>query len=127
MVAGVLRSWYGKYVEDKDGNGNRKKKTTGPALDQETLGKVHTVLATAQARGADPAFALQRAGLLWYPQREAQRIHHVLASMAEMLDRMSIRQLALGIGSEPATVLDTKNLIVKWLDRCAEVALEVEE
>ena len=26
MVAGVLRSWYGKYVEDKDGNGNRKKK-----------------------------------------------------------------------------------------------------
>lgn len=59
---------------------------TVPVLDRETFEKVTHTLARAKWTGTNPAEALNRAGLLWTPDRE----HQVrLDTMRFVIDEMS--------------------------------------
>lgn len=89
--------------------------------DEATLHRVRAVLAEAMSKGADPAEALNKAGLLWFAQREAQHRGDALRRAAQVLDEMQVAQVAEVTNSRmPLTALDTKRVVVKWLGQIAD-------
>lgn len=89
--------------------------------DEATLQRTRMVLTEAMGKGADPAEALNKAGLLWFPQREAQHRGDALRRAAQVLDEMQVSQLAQVTNSRmPLTALDTKRVVVTWLGQIAD-------
>jgi hypothetical protein len=88
-----------------------------PVLDQETFEKVTQALARAKWTGTNPAEALNRAGLLWTPDRE----HQIrLATMRFVLEEMSswtpaefLRRRNKGL--QNTTPMDMYICIREWL------------
>lgn len=94
--------------------------------DLATLQRVRTCLTQAAARSVDPALALEQAGLLWYPQRYRESVSASLSLAATALSEHTIKQLA-GAQRMPTSPLDTKRLVVGWLEQFAEKVLEGDE
>lgn len=89
--------------------------------DEGTLQQVRVVLASAMERGADPAEALDKAGLLMFNARTVHLQRAALRRLADVLDEIGVDQLAAVVESRmPLTALDTKRLIVKWINVTAE-------
>lgn len=88
--------------------------------DLDTLQRVRAVLADAAQRGLDPAETLDQAGLLDHPAKTAAGMKATLVGTARMLDDVSLDQLAKALSARvPATALDAKQLVVRWLDHFA--------
>lgn len=96
--------------------------------DLATLQRVRTCLTQAASRGEDPALALEREGLLWFPQRYRESVAASLVTTATMLDEMTIKQLASDQQTRmPTSPLDTKRMTVSWLKLWADRVLEGDE
>ena len=91
--------------------------------DLATLQRVRTCLTQAASRGEDPALALEKAGLLWFPQRYRESVSASLSLTATSLSEHTIKQLA-GDQRMPTSPLDTKRLVVTWLEQFADKVLE---
>lgn len=88
--------------------------------DLDTLQRVRAVLADAAQRGLDPAETLDQAGLLDHPVKTAAGMKATLTGTARMLEEYQVSQLARVTGQHmPTTALDTKRLVVAWLDDVA--------
>lgn len=88
--------------------------------DLDTLQRVRVVLAEAMEKGWDPAEALDRAGLLDHPAKKDAGVKAALVGAARMLDEYQVAQLAAEVSMRmPQTALDTKRLVVSWLEHTA--------
>lgn len=88
--------------------------------DLDTLQRVREVLANAMEKGWDAAEALDRAGLLDHPAKVAAGMKATLTGTARMLDEYQVSQLATIVSARmPMTALDTKQLVVRWLEHTA--------
>lgn len=88
--------------------------------DLDTLAQARAVLAEAAGKGADPAEALDRAGLLWFPERDHMVRSKTFGSMAEVIDLASCGQIAAEVQERsPASPLDAKRQIVAFLNKVA--------
>lgn len=88
--------------------------------DLDTLQRVRSVLAEARDRGLDPAEALDHAGLLDFPDKTMAGMKGALVGAARALDSVSLDQLAKTLSTRiPATALDAKQLVVRWIDHLA--------
>ena len=94
-----------------------------PRADQETLDKVHRVLADAAARGVDPALALDDAALLWTDRRYREAVAASVTVLATLLDETALKQIAAG-ERMPTSPMDTKRLIIGWLRKRAQGIVE---
>ena len=86
--------------------------------DEATIVKVRALIGEAHAKGVDPALLLDRHGMLSYPARTRAMAAQTLSEAAEVLDQMTVRQLA-GEDRLASAAADTKRHVVSWLRRSA--------
>lgn len=82
-------------------------------VDPVTADKVRAVLLSARARGADPAVALDQAGLLSYPDKDRDAQIGFLGLLIESLDQIPAD--IMGIREVPKTPLDLKRWLMNYV------------
>lgn len=92
-----------------------------PKADEVSLQQVRRVLAEAMGRGADPAEALDRAGLIMHPALANYVAQEALSELAKVLDEIQVKQLAKVLGQRmPTSPLDTKRYIAEWIRQASK-------
>ena len=83
-------------------------------IDQSTAADVRALLKRAAARSKDPVLALDELGLLSYPARTRATMAAALREAAQLLDELTVRQLA-GVDRQATSPVDMKRQIGEWL------------
>lgn len=82
-------------------------------VDQVTADQVRQVLLAARARGADPATALDQAGLLDHPGKQREAQIDFLGLLITSLDQINAD--LMGVTSVPKTPLDLKRWVMNYI------------
>jgi hypothetical protein len=82
-------------------------------VDPVTADKVRQVLVSARARGADPATALDQAGLLDHPGKQREAAINFMGLLIASLDQINAD--LMGITSVPKTPLDLKRWVMNYI------------
>lgn len=82
-------------------------------VDPVTADKVRQVLVSARARGADPATALDQAGLLDHPGKQREAQIDFLGLLITSLDQINAD--LMGATSVPKTPLDLKRWVMNYV------------
>jgi hypothetical protein len=92
--------------------------------DLDTLQQVREVLASAMERGEDAAEALDRAGLLLFPDGVTQIRTNVIAQLGGLVDAVSVRQVHQYLQErEPTSPGDMKRQIAAWISGSVKQAM----
>lgn len=89
-----------------------------PRVDQVTADQVRQVLLSAKARGADPATALDQAGLVDHPGKRRELRIDVIEALIYST-RGAPADHIIG-GRMPRTLLDIKQEVIRYLEHVRE-------